>query len=295
MQHRAIISELSSLDLSQVPHDQVKSKIQQLGKFGAVVTTLHPGKKIIRARLNDGVPFTEISQLSYKPQTFNKTYLRASTPNKTMFYGSIVPEVISETEPDTARATIVFELSAFVRDKESVGEEDITFSAWEVCENIELVSLIHHKGFKRPTALSEKLQKEYEQFISNHPEMELPSKEISEYLASEFAKFPIGQHTDYLISAVYAEMTALQFDGVLYPSVQLAGEGVNVAIKPESVESKLKFLGASECTIYKNKEQVVVGNNTQANAVDDNQLVYSILPDNIHVSRKTGRKMVGLD
>lgn len=294
MEHREVIEKLNQLNLRDKPLDIVKKYLKQLGKYGLIITTLHQGKRIIRARLNDNYSYTSVSELSYKPQQFNTTFQRASTPSKTMFYGSIIPQVVGDNEPQTARIIVIYELSKFVRDTETSGEQEITFSAWDVIEDIELVSLIHHKKFERPTILTQELKEIFEKQIAENPNLKIQSFEISEYLANQFAKFPITHHTDYLVSAAYSEIVTERFDGVLYPSVKLAGEGINIAIKPESVKDKLQFISASECTIYKNVKRVFVGNNTQSEINDKGELVYHQIADKYYVSKEFGRQQVGL-
>ena len=73
----------------------------------------------------------------------------------------------------------------------------------------------------------------------------------------------------------------------------MAGEGINVAIKPESV-SKLKLVHVGECTLYKNKKQIFVGNDTVAKINEDGSLQYEKAPDDVFVPREFGRQQVGL-
>ena len=294
MKHRDIIQALQKADLKTIPIELVRENLKLFEQFGVMVTTLHPGKRIIRARLSEKESFDNISALSYKPQKYNSTFQRASTPYKTMFYGSIVPEIQAESEPSTARITILFEISEFVRDVNSIGELDITFSAWDVIENIDLVSIVHHKKFARPTQLSINLQKQFEELVAKNPDLEIPSLEISDYLANEFAKSTISDHTDYTISATYSEIISEKYDGILYPSVRLAGEGINIALKPETVDAKLQFIDASECHIYKNKLPVFLDNLTNAQIYNGTSLKFLPLKAPYFLGEEFSRKQVGL-
>jgi hypothetical protein len=294
MEHRNIIQSLQKLDLKNSSIEEVRQKLKQLEKFGIMITTLHPGKRIVRARLSDGKSFDNISALSYKPQEYNLTFQRGSTPNKTMFYGSIVPEIQGDTEPATARITVLFEISDFVRDIDTIGELDITFCSWEVIEDINLVSIVHHKKFEKPTQLSIYMQKQFEVQVEKNPDFKIVSIEISEFLANEFAKSTITHHTDYTISATYSEMISDAYDGILYPSVRLAGEGINIALKPEIVDKKLKFIGASECRVYKNKKEIFVDNLNRAEIYDKTYLKYSPLEVPYFFGEDYSRKKVGL-
>jgi hypothetical protein len=267
-----------------------------LGSFGVIVKKLHPGKRILRGRINEKPgEYDHVSKVSYKPQEYNKTYMRASTPKQTMFYGSIVPEIRSKKEPDTARATILYEISEFARDPESVGEQTVTYSVWEVQEDIELLSLMHYKEFERPTELSKKLQTEFEDFIKKHPEKKESTSDIVEFLGEQYAKMVSpDEDYNYLISACHSEIVSeFGLDGVLYPSVKLAGEGINVAIKPDSVK-KLKLVHVGECTLYKNKKESIMGNDTDAEINKDGSLKYKQAREGVFVPKEYGRKQVGL-
>lgn len=297
MKYTEILKRLESLDLKSYPKDEIKELLTGLGKVGVIITSLHDGKRILRARINeDKKQFKSLSELSFKPQEFNTTYQRASTPQSTMFYGSIVPEILGKTEPDTARITTLYELSEFVRAIDTIGTQKITFSVWEVCSDVELLSLVHYKNFQRPTELSKKLQNDYDKFISQYPQFKQSSFEITQFLGEQFAK-PVNSIDDYnyMISAIYSEMSiGFGFDGVLYPSVKLAGEGINIAIKPEIIGDKIKFIHAGECTVYKNKKQVFVGNDTYANVEKDGNLKFEKAPAEVYTSEEFGLKYVGL-
>lgn len=221
--------------------------------------------------------------------------MRASTPNKTMFYGSIVPEILGAEEPSTARITIIYEISEFARDKEATGEQLVTFSVWEVQEDVSLLSLVHHKKFEKPTELSKQLQADFDAFMKEHPDKEESTRLITEFIGEQFAKIVSPENDyDYLISSCYAEIvTDFGFDGVLYPSVKLAGEGINIAIKPESV-SKLKLSHVGECTFYKNKDHIFVGNDTIGRIADDGSIIYTRATGPSYVSREIGLERVGL-
>lgn len=90
MDKQTIINRLEALDLSQYPYFEIKELIRELGNVGFIIFTLHPGKTITRARCDGNLK--TVSDLSYKPQQYNKQCQRASTPMRTMFYGCIVPE-----------------------------------------------------------------------------------------------------------------------------------------------------------------------------------------------------------
>ena len=94
-----VITELRGLKLETNPDKKVRELLSQIGKVGFMSVTLHKGASVMRARPNnDGERFTKKADYSYKPQEFNKTYQRASTPNQTMFYGCVLPDNIEPGE-----------------------------------------------------------------------------------------------------------------------------------------------------------------------------------------------------
>lgn len=297
MDYQEILKQFSLLDLSSYPVNNVIELIRALGKFGVAQTNLHPGYKILRGRINyDNEVHDSISKLSYKPQEYNKTYMRASTPLQTMFYGSIISEVRHENEVESARIPIAYELSTLLRDSETEGELKITYTSWEVKEDIHLFSLIHHNEYKKPPQLIINLREQFENFISSHPEEKEKTLAIVKFLSQEFAKSHINGDYDYLISAIYSEMITSHFDGVLYPSVRLGGEAINIAVKPNLIDNKKIVLkAAGECTIYKKGKNVLIGNDRMGIIHNDDSITYEKAPKDVFVSREQGRKHVGLD
>lgn len=58
---------------------------------------------------------------SFKPQQFNNIYQRASTPNRTMFYGSIIPEELDKGDLDNERVVVTTEALSWIGSKETCG------------------------------------------------------------------------------------------------------------------------------------------------------------------------------
>lgn len=76
------LSKFRSLNLSEYPINAIKELLVELGAVPTPLYTLHPGKIIIRARLNnEGKPFNERNKVSYVPAKYNKNFQRASTPD----------------------------------------------------------------------------------------------------------------------------------------------------------------------------------------------------------------------
>lgn len=257
-----VIEQFKQLDLSKYPYAEIKDLFNKVGPVGAVIVTFHKGKSVMRARPNEeNERFEKKSDLSFKPQEFNKTYQRASTPNETMFYATSVPDKLEEGELDNMRIIGITETIPMLRDKTKSGFQKISFGRWVVQEDINLMAIVHHESYYNESNYTRELVNAFKGFIEHYPKEVIDkSLKFQDYLASEFAKEDIKADFDYMISAIFTENIVGQgLDGILYPSVRTAGKGFNIAITPKATE-KLALYVAGECSIYKSKDQVVVGN-----------------------------------
>jgi len=264
MEIENIIDEFKNLALSTYPENEIRELFNKVGNIASVVVTFHSGKTVIRARPNyNGERFSKKSDFSFKPQKLNKTYQRASTPNQTMFYATSIPDKIEKGELDNMRIVGVLETIPMFRDKDKnqSGYQKISFGRWYVEEDINLVAIVHENSYYKESSYTRELVKGYKEFIKKVPnEIAERSLKFQDYLASEFSKEEITNDYDYMISAIFAEnMMNNGFDGIIYPSVRTGGQGFNVAISSNAV-IKLGLYAAGECSIYKLKDQVVIGN-----------------------------------
>ena len=258
-----LIQRFKRLDLTTYPESEIRYLFSQLGTIGYIQVTFHPGKVITRARPNfKRERFNKKSDYSFKPQEYNTTYQRASTPNRTMFYGTIIPENLKEGELDNMRVVGVLESVPLLRDKNSSGYEKISFGRWEVTEDINLVAIVHEERYHKVSSYTRELHEAFQGFIHNAPaEVVSRSMIFQTYLAEQFSNEDIRGDYDYMVSAIFSEIVInMGYDGILFPSVRNGGKGFNVAITPEAATNKLSLRVAGECSIYKLKEHAVVGN-----------------------------------
>jgi hypothetical protein len=266
---RGLLKQLSQLDCSSYPVGQIHEIIQKLGSYAAIITTFHKGKTIVRSRINHDLEvFSKSSELSYKPSALNNFFQRASTPNQTMFYASIVSEEITEGELNNNRIIGLAETSSLMRNKNlTEGEQKITFGKWRLTSDIHVVSIVHHRDYFENNSLANQLYKDYEYFVNEYTQDIVDdSLMISEFFADEFAKSETPNDYDYLLSAIYAERLThmstegVQISGILYPSVRTAGQGFNIAITESCADSCLQLESVLECTIYKKDKKVFIDN-----------------------------------
>ncbi|WP_320054095.1 hypothetical protein [uncultured Acetobacteroides sp.] len=258
-----IISEFKNLDLSKQPVNEIQKLMTQVGRVSYMRIVIHKGATFMRARPNkEDERFRNKSDLSFKPQIFNKTYQRASTPNQTMFYASFLPVIPSPLEFNT-RIIGALESLPWLRDKTTSGYKRITFSKWLAEEDLNLFAIIAKDEFYTENDYTKEIVDAYNNFIKQEDVLFVErSLKYHKFIADEFAK-EVDDDTDYMISALFTETVTQNpnIDGILYPSMRVNGKGFNVAIKPESCK-KIALYAAGECSIYKRKGQTVIGNDS---------------------------------
>jgi hypothetical protein len=254
---------------------------------------LHPGKEIIRIRPNKpGETFNTRSALSYVPAEFNKKYQRASTPEQTMFYGSVIPEKLEQEELQNARITSFLEGSPLMRNPAKIdGDELVTFSKWVVTCDIHLLAIVYHRDFLTASPHTQDLYDAYKQGTKAWSADERDkSTAITEFLAAQFAKKDINDHTDYKISAIFSQMVVGKgMDGVYFPSVRVDAKGYNVAISPAVADSCLKLVAAGECTAYRRGDHTIVDNETVC-TIEDDKLPFTM--ERIAAEHRAGRESI---
>lgn len=251
-----IIQELRSLDLCKYPHEEIVSLLTQIDRLPMLLTILHPGRLVIRGRVyNDGEDFTSIQSHSYNPFP-KKEYQRANIPNQSMFYGAVTSDIAEEP---LARITILTEVGNTLSDK--VEKEKVMFSAWEVIDDISLFSIIQTKHYQTPNKLIKKLEERF-----NNEFVDMQALKFLDFIASEFAKSDTAEDYNYMISAIFSACVCNdeKFDGIYYPSVRTTGAGMNVAILPEAVDAKMRFLRAVDCDVIRKGLDIKVTENRKS-------------------------------
>ena len=292
-----IIKDLKNLDLSKYPEQEIKDLISETGVIGHMGFTLHPNKSIFRARLNENdESFYSKCQLTYKPQHFNNTFQRASTPNKTMFYGSILPEITAKGDLGNTRVVPTYEAIPWLRDKTTKGVRKATFTRWIVTQDIKLIAILQHGNYYDKSSYTKQLMDDYNGFLELYPEQKEKTKKLMSYLSEEYAKDQIKNDYDYLISAVFSEILIDQgIDGVLYPSVRLGGAGFNVALTPQASDLKIGLAVVMECNIYKLYDKTVMDNNYQAILYpNQTHFVFEKVEDKFHAGEEICLKELGV-
>jgi hypothetical protein len=235
------LNSLEKLDLSLNPYQEAKKLMISLGRFIGMYFYLKKGNVIYRSRLNENnESFYSKCQLTYCPEQFNKVYKRASTPQKTMFYGSYIPmKQTLEKGISADKISILEVLPDEIKDGTT-----ITTGHWILKEEIKLIAIIQSSEFYMENPLTKELMDSYKENLKEADVYKTESLEISEYFAKQFSKVVTEKDFDYeyILSALFSEIyVGNKISGIIYPSVKNNGSAFNIALTPECADTFLEL------------------------------------------------------
>lgn len=216
------------------------------------------GNFLYRARNNDKIPrFLSDTQLgaNNNPYTINK-FGRANEPGQSVFYCS-----------DNSYVAYM-ETSNIVRSTDKSLKHKMTMGTWEVMEDLHLATLPSNPIIAGLNPSVDALHKNYmelvEQYRDDTTDLTL---NLLDYFSRIFSSEANGDSTNYLISCAVANYyyenlvfdyglnKEIYLDGIIYPSVMLKTEGVNLALTYDIYNSmepvKLKLVDVIELTMVR--------------------------------------------
>lgn len=252
-----VIEKIGSLDLKTVSVQEIIKVLEPLA-IGNALTALFLDKStdIYRARkFETNKPPKTINDLSYRKAEDVNYLQRCNGEKSTLFYGSFHSQ------------TCIRELRPKVNDY-------IAISRWEPKEDLLMSNIGFHSNL---------LNKETDWVNKMHlPELCLPesyidlNKKIDEYFSNIFyTQINESEAYKYKLSIAISRLRGLDpldetllikeefikigsykgaLDGIIYPSIVDKGFQDNLAIRPFSVNEKLKFLSVEWCIITELKE-----------------------------------------
>lgn len=253
------LNKLKAINLKTSTIEEINELLNKIGALPLMRTIYSKGKAFDRAvKIQYDEPdFKTVSRLSYAPAKFNTEYLRASTPQNTMFYGSVLKDNYTIDDHGYTRITACCETSDLLRDNSiTKGKRYMIIGSWEVQESITLATIFDPTIEYDIDYLNE-VKSDYLITLEQNPELKEKAIEYLKFLASEFSKdVKHGNNHEYYITALFSALISnTGFDGVLYPSVRAAGIGLCVALHPR-VADKLRLLSVRKCLLKKKEGKV---------------------------------------
>lgn len=251
-----IINDIETLDLKTISIEEVKNLLEPLS-IGMVLTCIALKQKsdIYRAsKFDTNIKPKNIKRLSYRDKEDVNYLQRCNDKKSTIFYGSFFPlTAVREVKP---------ELNNYV-----------AISRWET--KIDLIA--SNVGFETDA------HKSKTDWVNDaySPKLGLKSKEltinkrINKYFSNLFYEIIDEDNIDrYKLTIAVSRLRGLDalstnpvsmkdlsqgsfkgtFDGLIYPSIVDDGRQDNIAIRPFSVDTKLKFLCVEWCKVISVEE-----------------------------------------
>ena len=224
---------------------------------------LFANQKILRTRKNEDDVFGYIHELSYPPKEYARTD-RASIEGKPMFYASIFTKEVEKSHA-YPRIISALETIPLLRAQGTSGQNLITQSVWMIDEEVHVYSFPLSSQYKRACSEINMLNSDWDKVLKN--EYSEDSIEFFSFIGDLMAK--PNESCLYEITATSIDfiLEHFDFDGVLYPSVQAEGQGMNICIKPDVVDCKISFAGAATEVIIRN------GDNSQIHILGNTHMI----------------------
>ncbi len=259
---KEVFDEMISLlkcDLSTFPSVRFRQLYEKLDWVSFDFAVLKPDDIIIRARVNEDKSFNNIGEISYKPHNLNTKYQRASTPNKTMFYGCFIPSNHFDVEFDNALLATIFELFDIDTFSSTNGiiRKKVTFGVWKVKTYTLLPVIMKLKDFYAGKAQCNFHESRTWLIMPDEKESKM-IEAITTFLYHYFT-LNVKSECDYLPSSLFTEYLLLKgYKGIYYPGIKSENNTFSVALTPEFVDNGLILDCAVEARVYINNGDYLI-------------------------------------
>ncbi len=210
-------------------YEMILYEIHKIVRLPILLYNIPAKNSIYRARINeDKEKYYKVSDISAPEDKHVQSYGRANKPRQTLFYGS-------ETRP-----VAYFEFATKLASTIPVGEEFlITAGKWNMKEPLSL-ALVFNPNIPRTKEYTKKHGQAFDtSLLQLDKDYQAGTKDFFEFIAEEYAKVAEYDVKSYYLTCAYSNAVFMEksCDGIIYPSVQLDGEGFNVALKSEVTTS----------------------------------------------------------
>jgi hypothetical protein len=247
------VVELCNIHFPQIPFvtiDFTNEKFFFRQKEFGGINVIYRGRKMEN---KDDEPYENISNISYiqeKDLDCIKNFGRVNKIGESMFYGAL-----------NSTTACVETITKGVDFRDS-GDVMVVVGTWKFDSTLKLAEMPYSEKYWKLYTEATKIKSEEitENFIKErNEEIKLKCKnslsyEILTLFGDAFANFEITQDSDYYLSNYFADRIFSRLpgykcdniDGIIYPSVPHSYQELNVVLKPEIVEQKLKFIDATQ-------------------------------------------------
>jgi hypothetical protein len=178
------------------------------------------------------------NQISYIKEKSNVLQCgRCNLREEVMFYGAI-------GFPDNMQAlmTVIFEISRRMRENPENLEEFYTFGKWRLKTPIHCIPILYTDHVHKMPQILEMESRCRSFVINNFEDRADLMTDILEFIGKKFSEEHTDSRRTYEITASFCSVLLElypEMEAILYPSMKVDGDGVNIAILPEVVDRKL--------------------------------------------------------
>lgn len=262
-----MIELLRSTESSDYSKEFVHNVFNNMGQLGAIVSTYSPPLSemqfpnlLVRASAYNSSleSITNKARIKYPPREFNTNFQRASTPENPMFYCTLNKGPDYE-DLNPQMATCFREtFSDYV--KLLSHNDSICFSLWNIKCPLRLLTVFNIEDFQNDLDAYKEIREAYDQFTEHADEsLKVRTNEFNEFLVERFS-IPVDLNTeDYKPSGIITQHMLLalinkniEIDGIIFKSTKSPNNDFNLAILPNSCDSKLECLKVIDCRLLPN-------------------------------------------
>jgi len=230
-------------------------------------------RKILRSRTNENEEFfASAKDLTYPP-VCNAKLNRLSADGEPMFYGSLFSRSFAANNC-YPRVVNILETCDSFRHMDEDGSIMVTVGNWAANRDLKLLAF-PLASYSRSFAESEDIRDQYNKIKGKYSKESRDFAKYIGYLLSQERRSCLYEITSAVAHYVlYDDTRTNSLDGILYPSVQTAGEGLNVCLKPEVADEALDLLGARKQELLKRGKYVSVIDVADAIVGEDGNFVW---------------------
>lgn len=239
--------------------------------------TMPAGTLVLRARSVDS--FDEVlheSQISYLPPQNCTKFGRANKPAHPLFYGVFVNYNKDKAIPDIYGSLVLtlYEACSFFRKPMQLDEYRVVVGCWQTLEPLTGLTIINPEPRENRAGLNKRVADALPAFLSSL-DTKYRKKGIEIYSNEEVINFQNYMHhkftddvnddKEYWIPAKFTFdiLESPKLDGIFYESSQgrvdeKLKECISIALKPESVDTKLHFMGVYDVLIRHDRGEVSI-------------------------------------
>lgn len=250
------VEQLGQLDLRTTPITEIRKLYEIIADLPAIIATIPADMIITRVRPGRHMA---LKDLTYPPVSVCKKMQRSSLAGESAFYASLPDD---QHHLENGRALGLSETSTLARQaKESVGREYLTVSQWVTKQPLRVISFMTDKTFANTKNRSKHIKELTKYFAQQYHLLTDVQKEVIRIIDEDFCKVvKDGNIHEYKRTAILSHDmlydSEYNLDGIVYAPVQMEGQlGINVMLKPTSVDEKLELYRVIHCSYYKNGEQ----------------------------------------